>query len=423
MELEKPPLFLDLKEFLVFTVLFLIIIAFRLAFYYVEYREFVTKPFYYTYANVLDEYPKESQSNYYKILKLQTDEDLTLFLAAGDYDFKDKRVRIQIFPDSTVTFMDYLRGFYVQGFIKKRFDASPNPILKTLLQAIQKQHNHPDIVQFYHAIYFATPLTKAFRNKVAVLGISHHIALSGFHLSILSTVLFFLLRLLYHPLQKRYFPYRNAFIDIGFVVLIFLGLYTLFVGVPPSLLRSYAMLTTGWLALLLGFRLFSFEFLGFTTLVLIALFPKLLVSLALWLSIGGVFYIFLVQHYTQTIQNKILLLLLFSVLVYLFMLPITHLFFDTTSPYQLTSPLTNIFFSFFYPFSIFLHLVGYGGLLDGWLLSFFDLGTQDSYAMMLNWESFLLYTLLSFVAIRSQLGFYLLVAISILYALSLYIPL
>ncbi|MEA2027773.1 MAG: ComEC/Rec2 family competence protein, partial [Campylobacterota bacterium] len=61
MELEKPPLFLDYRELLVFVAVMLVILALRLGFIYSEYREFITKPFFFTTAKVLHQYPKEGK--------------------------------------------------------------------------------------------------------------------------------------------------------------------------------------------------------------------------------------------------------------------------------------------------------------------------------------------------------------------------
>lgn len=423
MELEKPPLFLDYRELLVFVALMLFIITLRLGFLHSQYQEFIAKPFFFTYATVLHQYPKEGKYGPYKLLKLHTQEALTLYLSARDQNFQNAKVRIQIFPTDKIGFQEYLSGFFIKGYIKEVIYPDLNTLKNTLKKSITSQHNNPEIREFYNAIYLATPLSREFRDKVATLGISHLIALSGLHLTILSSVIFFLVWLLYYPMQKRHFPYRNSYIDIGLVVLVALGFYTYFVGMPPSLVRSYAMLVIGWLALIMGFRLLSFEFLLVVVLALLALFPKLIVSLALWFSITGVFYIYLIEYYTQNIKSKTVKTILFPIGIYLFMLPITHLFFDTTALVQLSSPLSSIVFTFFYPFSIFLHLIGIGGVLDSWLIEFFALGTHKSYAISLPISLFISYLLLSIASIWSQTTFVVLVAMMLLYTFMLYIPL
>ncbi|MEA2028640.1 MAG: ComEC/Rec2 family competence protein [Campylobacterota bacterium] len=399
------------------------ILALRLGFIYSEYREFITKPFFFTTAKVLHQYPKEGKYGSYKLLKLHTQEGLTLYLSARDQDFSNAKVRIQIFPTQKIGYQEYLNGFFIKGYLKEVTYLKSNTFKEKLKHNIKAQHTHHEMIEFYHAIYLATPLSREFRQKVATLGVSHLIALSGLHLTILSSVIFFILWLLYHPLQKRYFPYRHAFIDIGLMVLLALGFYTYFVGMPPSLVRSYAMLVIGWIALVMGFRLLSFEFLLVVVLALLALFPKLIVSLALWFSISGVFYIYLIDHYTQAIQSKVVKTILFPIGIYLFMLPITHLFFDTTALVQLSSPLTSILFTFFYPFSIGLHLIGQGGLLDSMLLNFFALGSEESYGILLDISLFVGYLVLSIASIWSRIAFAILVAMVLLYATMLYIPL
>jgi competence protein ComEC len=423
MELEKPPLFLDYRELLVFMALMLFIIILRLGFLYSEYREFINKPFFFTYAQVFHEYPKEGKYGSYKLLKLHTQEGLMLYLSARDQNFYNAKVRIQIFPTNKITFPKYLSGFFIKGYLKEVNYSNNNVLKDRLKKSIETQHTHPEIKEFYTAIYLATPLSREFRQKVATLGISHLIALSGLHLTILSSVIFFIVWLPYHALQKRYFPYRHAYVDIGLLVLIALGFYTYFVGLPPSLVRSYAMLVIGWIALIMGFRLLSFEFLLVVVLALLALFPKLIFSLALWFSISGVFYIYLIDHYTQTIQSKTIRVILFPIAIYLFMLPITHLFFDTTSLMQLTSPLSSIIFTLFYPLSIGLHLIEQGGLLDSILISFFALNSESSYPMPLDTSLFLAYFTLSIASIWNWIAFTLLIAATLLYTLMLYIPL
>ncbi|MCB5267736.1 MAG: ComEC/Rec2 family competence protein, partial [Candidatus Cloacimonetes bacterium] len=75
---------------------------------------------------------------------------------------------------------------------------------------------------------------------------SHLLAISGFHLGVLSTVLFFLVRPMYRLFQKRYFPYAHANRDTFIFVACCLLLYMLFLGTPPSLLRAFGMLVVGF---------------------------------------------------------------------------------------------------------------------------------------------------------------------------------
>ncbi len=204
------------------------------------------------------------------------------------------------------------------------------------------------------------------------MGVSHLIALSGFHLGILSGLLFFLLRPIYRVFQQRYFPYRFDLIDVGFIVLIILAGFVWFVGSPPSLIRSYMMILSTWILLILGVELLTLSFLVTVILILLIIFPHLLLSLAFWLSIIGVFYIFLLLHYISHLNN-ITITALISFGLFVLMLPIVHIVFPIVSPLQLGSPFLSLIFTLFYPLSIFLHLICIGDILDSVLIQLFTL--------------------------------------------------
>ena len=101
------------------------------------------------------------------------------------------------------------------------------------------------------------------------------------------------------PTQQRWFSYRFMLLDLGVLTLGILGYYLWFVDFPPSLLRSYTMLLIAWMMLLMGMELISFEFLGFVLMLLAALFPELTMSVGFWFSASGVFYIYLLLHWSQ----------------------------------------------------------------------------------------------------------------------------
>ena len=262
------------------------------------------------------------------------------------------------------------------------------------------------ITNFYQAIFLATPLQKELRRKVSKLGVSHLIALSGFHLGILSAVLFFLIRPLYRLGQQRYFPYRFDFIDIGFVVLTILGFYVWFVDSPASLVRSFVMMLVGWVVIILGVELLSFGFLATVVLLLLAIFPKMLLSLAFWFSVLGVFYIFLIIQRFLDI-NKYLMTWLISFGIFLLMLPVVHLIFPITTESQLYSPLLSLGFTLFYPLSMGLHVLGVGGLFDEMLMSLFMMQSEIRYIQIPLPLAFG-YLILSVGAIYSRWLFYLL---------------
>ena len=387
---------------------------------YRNYTEFIAKPFYFTHATVLNAYAKTKGKRSYQVLKLQSDDGLTFYTTTHKKTLPEhKRLRLQIFPNEQITFSDYLGSFYVKSRIKKS-ENTPSSLKDTLREKVASQHDDPSLASFYNAIFFATPLDKVLREKIALLGVSHLVALSGFHLGILWGLVYGALLLLYRPLQQRYFPYRYALFDVGLVTVSVLGAYLWFVGSPPSLLRSYAMLSVGWAVLLMGIELLSFYFLFTVAGLLLVLFPSLSVSLGFWFSIAGVFYIFLLLQYTGRYSKWLITLLIIPVGIFLLMLPVVHTVFGTTSPCQLLSPLLSVLFIPFYPVAMLLHLFNTGNIFDPALHWLFALpGTGQEHLLPL-WAA-AGYIMLSFAAIRYRMAFYLLTASAFIYALYLFV--
>ncbi len=417
--LEKPRLFLTIKEFWITMIFLFILLVIRLFFIYVEYKEFKEKPFFYTDVKVLQSYEKWKNDNYYTIVKLYSPTlDLQFFSRTKirDKDLTSK-IRVKLFPNSDMKFVDYLKTPFIFSNVNDIYNEKDNS-KSNFLHFIEQQHNNETISSFYKAIYFATPISKSLRESISVLGISHLIALSGFHLSILSALLFFLIRLIYRPLQQKFFPYRFDLYDIGFIVLLILGFYVWFVDSPASLLRSYVMLIVGWLLLVLGIELVSFSFLATIVLVLLVIFPKLLLSLAFWFSIAGVFYIFLLLHYFSNI-NKYLMTILISFGLFILMLPIVHTFFPITCSLQLYSPLLSLGFTFFYPITILFHLLGIGGIFDSYLQDLFSLHAQ-TFNFQLEKSYLFIYLILSFLSIYWRWLFYILSLVAFLFTLWLF---
>ena len=415
MSFEKPKFYEEKKEF-VYTMAFLLLLLLtRLFFSYQSYTEFTSKPFYFTHATVLNAYEKVKHGKRYTVLKLRADEGFTFYTTTHKKEnFSHTKVRIQIFPNSGISFKDYLGTFYVKSRIKERADA-PETFKDLLLSKVAEQHEDASIASFYNAIFFATSIDKKLREKIALLGVSHLVALSGFHLTILWGLIYGLLLLLYRPLQQKKFPYRFALIDVGAVAMLLLGLYVWFVDFPPSLLRAYAMVFAGWAVLCMGIELLSFRFLATIILALLVLFPSLLVSLGFWLSVSGVFYIFLLLQYAKDYKKWVITLLVIPLGIFLLMLPLVHSIFGVTSPYQLLSPLLSLLFIPFYPLVMFLHLVGLGGILDGMLLWLFSLPTISVEHILPFWLG-LIYMTLSLAAIRSRKLFYALLGTALGYA-------
>ena len=417
--LEKPKLFLTLKEFWLTMLFLLFLLALRLFVLYGEYEEFKNKPFFYTEVKVIQAYEKWNDDEYHTILRLYSPILDINFFSRTKVRAKEipSGIRLKIYPQQEMRFSEYLGTSFIYSQINELLEPSKN-IKNELLFMIEKQHQNMMISNFYNAIFFATPLEKKLRTQVASLGISHLIALSGFHLAILSTLLFFLIRMVYQPIQQRYFPYRFDLFDVGFMVLLILAWYVWFVDAPPSLVRSYMMMFVGWVLLVFGMELISFAFLLTIVLLLLVIFPKMLLSLAFWFSVMGVFYIFLLLKYFSHL-NKSLITVLISFGIFLLMLPIVHMIFPIVSPLQLLSPFLSLLFGVFYPISMGLHLLGIGDLLDGLLLTLFTLKSSESYVLINTWYG-VAYLLFSLMAIYSKRLFYVLFSIAFVFFVALF---
>ncbi|DAB40159.1 MAG TPA: transporter [Sulfurovum sp. UBA12169] len=401
MQLEKPKLFLDSKTFVGVMGLLMVLLAVRLAFLYQEYQAFINKPFFYTHADVLLSYTKSQNGKTYRVLKLRSDEGLTFYTTNYQKkDFQHARVHLQLLPDKRITFWGYLGTFFVKSRIKT-IEHLPKTAKDTLLQKVASQHRGNPLDSFYNAIFFATPLDQALREKISMLGISHLVALSGFHLGIVWGIVYGLLLLPYSIAQQRYFPYRHALFDVGLVSIVCLGIYVWFVDFPPSLVRSYAMVLAGWIVLLTGVELLSFTFLTTIVSALAVLFPFLLVSLSFWLSVAGVFYIFLVLRYVKHATKWLVTLVVIPLGIFVLMLPVVHTVFGLTTPYQLLSPLLSLLFVPFYPLAMVLHLLQWGDMLDEPLAWLFNLPHGGEQMLLPLW-GFGAYVLLSLGAVWSR---------------------
>ncbi len=418
--MQKPELFSSSKEFVWFSSFLVLLLLVHLAFKYYTYQTFISKPFYYTYAKVITSYEKSKEGRRYQVLKLRGEDGSVFYTTTHRKEgFSNKILRLQMFPNKGISFKDYLGTYYVKSRIKK-VQNLPGTFKNTLLQKVASQHQNSALQSFYNAVFFATPIEKALRKKISMLGVSHLVALSGFHLGILWGLVYGLLLLVYRPIQQKFFPYRHALFDVGFVAMIFLGAYLWFVDFPPSLVRSYAMVLVGWLVLLAGMELLSFTFLVTIILILVVPFPNLLVSLSFWLSVAGVFYIFLLLQYTKTCNKWVISLLFIPFGIFILMLPIVHTLFGVTTHYQLLSPLLSLLFIPFYPVAMLLHLLGMGDLFDAELIWLFSL-PQDSQEKFLPLWAMFGYVALSFGAIWQRKLFYVVLSLAVLYGVFLFL--
>ncbi|WQY13703.1 ComEC/Rec2 family competence protein [Helicobacter pylori] len=359
------------KEYLWCGVFLSLLLAINLYLEYLNYQKLdFSKPTSLN-AQILLQYPKTKDQKTYFVLKLQSKG--MIFYTTIKEPLKNLQYRhAQFFGKiKSCSFLESLKSCFFQTY---SFSLMRKHNFKSHLRHfIDSAHENALVGNLYRALFIGDSLNKDLRDRANALGINHLLAISGFHLGILSASVYFLFSLFYTPLQKRYFPYRNAFYDIGVLVWVFLLGYLLLLDFLPSFFRAFLMGLLGFLACFFGVRLLSFKLLILACCIAIALLPKLLFSVGFLLSVCGVWYIFLFLKHTQiffktsSFLRRSFQAISLSALVFLNMLIIAHAFFPMFSPYQLFSIPLGLIFIVFFPLSLFLHAVGLGSLLDHFL--------------------------------------------------------
>jgi len=290
--IERVSLFNTKREFFLFLSLCSFILFYSLLINYNEYKKLTRFDSQIVQATVLKQYTKTKNTKTFQVLKLKSDDGFTFYTSAKKSleDINGKRLKLELWAGN-ISFYEYLTSFYAYSKIKYIYKTISNK--QRLNSYIDSLHVDKDIANIYQALYTATPLHVELQQSFSALGVSHLLAISGFHLGVLSALLFFFLKPIYSFFQDRYFPYRNAKFDLFIIVVFILLAYLLFLDKPPSLLRSFAMLVVGFVLYDRGIKIISMQTLFVTVILLLSFFPKLLFSLGFWLSVSGVFYIFL----------------------------------------------------------------------------------------------------------------------------------
>jgi len=402
------PLFVSKKEFFLTVAVVLFIASCSLLFEFYHFQKLTQNALHVNTATVLNHYAKTNEKGRtYDVFKLKLDgsgvEVYTTSWRVTSIPIKS-RVKVKLKVDK-VTFLDYLKGFFAPSLsLYEIYEDDPPFDVKPLYRWIEHQHENEKIAELYKTLLFATPISKELREEVQKWGISHLIAISGYNVGVISFLLFFFLKPFYQFFQSRYFPYRNATADLTMVVLVVLFAYMVIIDFVPSFLRAFAMSVLGFFFYSRGIKVLSFQMLGLTSLGLLALFPTLIFSLSFWFSVAGVFYLFLFLHHFESL-NRWVLLGIIDLGVFLLMVPIVHTFFPVFTFLQLTSPISSLVFIVFYPLGVLLHVMNFGGILDGYLLDFLHVKT-GSYLLSFPWWILVLYVGVSLVAIRFKLALY-----------------
>lgn len=368
------PLFVGFWQWFLFGIALVVLLCLSLTWEYHSflafknsgYRADISK----VYATVLNQYEKTSDRGAYNVLKLRMDNGKIFYTTTRDKikNLMHKKLRLNLI-NTKIGFGDYLRGFYAFSTYIELLPTK-HGIKERLRAYIAKQHESPLLSGLYQTLFLADTLPFAWRNNINALAIAHLLAISGFHYGVLSLFVLLLVYVPYSALQRRFFPYRNAFFDIGIFTLACGGFYLLLLQNSPSFLRAFAMALFAYFLAFCGIRVLSLLSLMLIVLFLFALFPSMVFSVGFLFSIAGVFYILLFgQHYGFAgLKNMCML----QYGIFTFMLPLTHFVFAPFSPYSILAIPLTLAFVVFYPLSIVLHIFGIGDVFDSLLLMFLD---------------------------------------------------
>ncbi len=374
--MEPIPLFVNKKEMILTAIVLLFLFCISLGREFYHYKNLISKSLYVTSARVLNHYEKhKSNGKAYDVFKFKSDEGYTFYSVTWKKSNIAIGSNVEVkFKTNKISFFGYLKNFFAPTvFIKNIQNKSLNS-LKKIKTYIKNQHKSEDLKELFSALFFASFIQKTIRDKIQKLGISHLVAISGFHLGLISAILYFLLNPIYRFFQDRFFPYRNIKADLAVVVFSLLFYYMYLIDFSPSFLRSFVLSIFGFFLFSKNIKIISFATLFLTISFILILFPKLLFSISFWFSVSGVFYIFLfLKHFSKL--GKIWIFVLLNFWVFFTMMPIVHYIFKVFTPLQLYSPLLSMSFIVFYPVELFLHLIGFGGLLDFWLEKLLNLQT------------------------------------------------
>lgn len=409
------PVFLENKERFSFFAFLLICFFVNIAYEYYHFLELKAQKTPIVNASVLLQYTKTKESQSYFVLKLQS--DFGVFYTTSKEDLislQNRKIKLNIIFDK-VNFWEYLKGFYAPSFnlvlLRER------DFRESLRQFIAKQHTMPIMGEYYLTLFLSDSLPLEWRKLAQSYGISHLFAISGYHTGILSAASFFLLALLYVPLQRNYFPYRNRYFDLGFLVLLGLVGYYFLLTQSPSYLRALVMSGVAFFLLVRGLDILRLESFFWCVGILLAFFPRLIFSVGFYFSCLGVLYIFLFLKYFKIPTKrlfKVFYALALNVFVFFAMGIVVYYFFPYFSPFSLYSLILTPLFGLYYPLVVFAHLIGFGGFLDSLLLAWLNI-PYATITLQPNLFLFLFCNILTLFALFFRWAFILLFGCNLIY--------
>ncbi|WP_026804449.1 ComEC/Rec2 family competence protein [Aliarcobacter lanthieri] len=383
---------------LVFIFILIFVFLSNMIYQYSNYFEFKSENVFEIRAEVINIYKKDK----YDILKLKTSDFEFFTIITKDETLKKFDVLNVVIDTRKVTFIDYLKGFFTTILYFDKLDRK-STFKDKILKNIEENHEDEKIIELYNALFLAVNVSKELRDVFVNYAITHVVALSGFHLVVLSFVIYWLLYFPYSFFQNRYFPYRNRKFDILLITMAILFYYLILTDIVPSLLRAFVMYCLGIYLLRSNIKILSYLTLLYTFLIVIAFFPQYIFSIGFWFSIFAVFYIYLFIQYFKN-YNKWFLFIFFNIWMFLIFNPIVHYYFPQTSYEQFYSIPITILFNIFYPAQILAHFFYISSFFDEYLKIFIEYKIYV-YEVFTPLYFYILYLLVSFLSIWSKKAF------------------
>jgi competence protein ComEC len=123
------------------------------------------------------------------VLKLQSMDGFSFYTTSKDdlRPLHGYEVEVRLFTRK-LNFFSFLKGFYVPSKILSRLERKQERYI--IMDRLSQIHQN-STVPLFKALFLAGPIDKVTRDKLSAWGINHLLAISGFHLGVLSGILFF----------------------------------------------------------------------------------------------------------------------------------------------------------------------------------------------------------------------------------------
>lgn len=293
-------LFHSKKEVGAFCIALLFIFCINLSVQWRTFSAITAYPYYKTIAEIKSVNIREKNNRVYSAIEFESSDGYRFYSAKNiNMTQLNERFVEVIFDSSKLTFIDFLRGFRARTFDITPINTEDSSLRKTICTFIASQHEDSRLQKLFVSLFFETRLSDELQQKINEFGLSAVMSLSGLNLTLLVGLIFFVLTPPYRYIQDRYFPYRNRTLDLLLIALTIMIFYAYLADFSKPFVRALVMALIALILSLRGIKILNIQTLILTIAVIVAFSPRSLFSIGLWLSVAGVYYIFLFLRHTQ----------------------------------------------------------------------------------------------------------------------------